>query len=833
MAIGLTALLWLDLTQRIDKLATSRSDNTQWTISQLEVDYFRLVLAAETASQDDLGAVAGLRTRFDIFYSRWRTLGRAEAYALLPEDARYKAAQAEVNRVLDAAVPLIDGPEAELVAGLPDLQAQFEAIREPVRTIALRGLDIFAEQSDQQRREIVALILRTGLVTLVLLVVLTIAAILMIAAGRRAREDAQRIEEVNRNLSMIVETSLDAIIVADAQGIVRAYNPAAEAIFGWTQAEIIGRPMAEMMIPVHHRAAHAAGMKRFLTTGERRIIGAGRVQMEACHKSGRLFPVEVSITHERVGGRHVFVSFLRDITHRLQAEADLRAARDEALAAARKKSEFLAIMSHEIRTPLNGILGAVDLLQATPLDEAQARHVRTLRRSGDILLGHVNDVLDLTRLETGTETLRPRPMDLRAVFDRVLENQDGAARKAGNRMSALVAPDVPPSLLADDRRLSQVLLNLVGNANKFTSGGEIVLSACCLGVADGQARLVLSVADTGVGIPTGDRARIFEDFVMLDPSYDRNAQGTGLGLGIARRIVQAMGGTIDVRDSAGGGADFHIELTLPVADAPAAAPAVPDRDRAAVGPMSVLMVEDNPINREVLRAMLEQEGHRVTEAADGTAGVAAAATARFDLILMDISMPGMNGTEAARAIREGGGPNAATPIVATTAHALPAEIASFRANGMPQTLTKPISRAALRALLAGYGADEDLSPPGTAPGAGTGTADLLDPAKLAEFSETLGDTRFRDMIAQFAQDAAAFETRLAAGQDGASALAATAHNLAGSAGMIGLPALQRLLAAFETAVKTTGALPPEALRADLLRTSAETRAELGDLVDAD
>jgi CheY-like chemotaxis protein len=217
----------------------------------------------------------------------------------------------------------------------------------------------------------------------------------------------------------------------------------------------------------------------------------------------------------------------------------------------------------------------------------------------------------------------------------------------------------------------------------------------------------------------------------------------------------------------------------------------------------------------------------VTEAADGTAGVAAAATGRFDLILMDISMPGMNGTEAARAIREGGGPNAATPIVATTAHALPAEIESFRANGMPQTLTKPISRAALRALLAGYAPDED-TPDEAAP-----VADLLDPAKLAEFSETLGDTRFRDMIAQFVQDATAFEARLAAGQDGAAVLAATAHNLAGSAGMIGLPALQGLLAAFETAVKTTGALPPEALRADLLRTSAETRAELDDLVAAD
>jgi PAS domain S-box-containing protein len=836
LAIGLTAVLWLDVMRRIDELAVTRSDNTQWTISQLEVDYLRLALAAEGASAGRADALDGLRQRFDIFYSRWRTLGRAEAYSRLAEDPEYQDAAREIDRFLDRGVALVDGPDAVLRAALPDLRTEIDGLHGPVRSIALRGVDIFAEVSDRQRAEIVTLILRTGLGTVLLLLVLAIAAFLMIEAGRRARATARKLEEANLNLAMIVDTSLDAIVVTDEDGIVRVYNPAAETVFGWSRDEAIGQPMTRLMIPARHHAAHEAGMKRFLETGEKRVIGKGRIQLDARHKSGRIFPVELSIAHEHTAKGHVFVSFLRDITHRRQTEDDLRTARDEALAAARTKSEFLAIMSHEIRTPLNGILGSIDLLRDGALDDAQQRLVATMRESGEILLGHVNDVLSLTRLETGQATLSLLPVDLRTVFAKVLENQAGAAQEAGNSMTMDVAPDVPGAVSADERRLSQILLNLVGNANKFTSNGAITLSARCVRRTDETVRVAIGVADTGVGIPAEDRGRVFEDFVMLDTSYHRNAPGAGLGLGITRRIVHAMGGTIEIRDAPGGGANFHIELDLDLAvGAPPDALCGGDAEGQAFcpRPLSVLVVEDNEINRSVLRAMLEREGHRVVEACDGQAGVDAAGRQRFDLILMDISMPGMNGTVAARAIRDGDGPNASTPMVAATAHALPDEIEAFRAHGMDRTLTKPIQRSALRALLAELSqqpAGHEIDPR-DAPDA----AVLLDVEKLVVLSETWGQDRFRERLAQFSSETTAFEQQFldnpSVSEPGT--LAAQAHRLAGAAGSLGFPAANARLVELETVWKTTGRLPDRILGKRVAYILRRTREEICDLLETD
>jgi len=836
LTIGLTALLWLDVMRRIDELAVTRSDNTQWTISQLEVDYLRLALAVRDSSVAEASAADHLRERFDIFYSRWRTLGRAEAYRLLPEDPDYQNAAQEIDRFLDQGVPLIDGPEAALRAALPAFRAEIARLHEPVRAIALRGVDIFAEVSDRQRGEIVTLILRTSLVTGLLLIVLAIAAFLMIDAGRRARLAARQLEEVNRSLAMIVDTSLDAIVVADETGVVRVYNPAAETIFGWSRDEAIGQPMTRLMIPGRHHAAHEAGMKRFLETGEKTVIDTGRVQLDARHKSGRIFPVELSITHEHTDEGHIFVSFLRDITHRRRAEDDLKTARDEALAGARKKSEFLAVMSHEIRTPLNGILGSLDLLEDSGLDAEQMRLATTMRASGDILLNHVNDVLSLTRLETGAAALIPEPVDLRGLFDQILESQSAGADRAGNRMVAVISDDVPRVLSVDPRRLSQVLLNLVGNANKFTSDGKIVLSAQCIDRTHGTARIAISVADTGVGIAAEERERVFEDFVMLDSSYDRNADGTGLGLGIARRIVQAMGGTIDVRDSETGGATFRIELALEIASTPVQPSAGTDVESDGACPLSILMVEDNDINRHVLRAMLEREGHCVVEAVDGHAAVSMAARQRFDLILMDISMPGVNGVEAARLVREGDGLNARTPMVATTAHALPEEIESFRKNGMARTLTKPIARDALRAVLAEYApqrGQKRQAKDGMNDHGPDAKRDLLDFESLAIVSETLGQDQFQKLLEQFMRLATAFEARLREDPtlSEPETMIADAHQLAGAAGTLGFPVLHGLLEELETSFKRTGKHPEETLRAQVARICRNTRDEVNDLLE--
>ena len=832
VSIGMTGVLWFDVFRRVDDLSVTRSDNTQWTIGQLEVDTLRFTLALQGAQGADAASLAEVRQRFDIFYSRFRTLTRGKAYQSLFEDEDYLRAHGAIDAFLDRQIPLIDGPDAELQAALPDMAAEARQVHDLVRDLALRGLQVFAAQSDRQRSEVVGLILRTGFVTVLQLVVLFVVLLMMLRTGRRAAAFARRTAEAHRNLEMIVNSSLDAIVVADESGVVRVFNPAAEETFGWTREEAIGCPMTALMIPEHHRAGHEAGMRRFVETGEKRVIGAGRVQLEARHKSGRIFPVELSLRSEEDETGRIFVSFMRDITRRREAEDALTSARDDALAAARKKAEFLAVMSHEIRTPLNGMLGAIELLGDTALDDRQRRWLETLEGSGQLLLQHVNDVLDLSSIDAGRSGLRNDAVDLRALCAEVIATQDGAARRAGNASSSVVSDAVPQRVSVDGRRLSQVLLNLVGNAHKFTRDGTVRLVVDARPGAEGRSDLTIHVTDTGPGIRAEDRERIFEEFVMLDSSYHRNATGTGLGLAISRRIVQAMGGRIEVLDAPGGGADFRIDLTLETVEPDteagrATGDAIGEPQR---GPLDVLLVEDNDINRAILVEMLERDGHAVTEAVDGQDAVARAEERAFDLVLMDISMPGMDGVEATRRIRAGTGPNARTPIVAVTAHAMPEEVERFRAAGMGRTVTKPVSRAVLRDLLRQMqmgGASGTASSPRT----GRGSAEIMDTERLAELTETMGETRFTGLVAKFLEegDAMAEAAGGAAPQDDPRGFVMRVHALAGAAGLLGAQALSEALVEAEAGYKRDGsAVPPERCEA-LVALWAETRAAYEEL----
>jgi PAS domain S-box-containing protein len=832
VSIVSTGMLWFDVLRRVDELTVTRSDNTQWTISQLEVDTLRVALAVGAAERGGAQELAALRQRFDILYSRFRTLERASTYRLLFGDADYVEAQDEMAGFLERQLRFIDGTDAELRAALPAIAADTMEAHAAVREMALRGLHVFAEVSDRQRSEVVGLILRTGIGAALLLAVLAVVLLMLLQTGRRAAAAARRTAEANRNLAMIVNTSLDAIVLADEKGVVRAYNPAAEATFGWTSDEAVGRPMTELMIPEHHHAAHDAGMKRFVETGETRVLGAGRVQLDARHKSGRVFPVELSLSTEQDETGRIFVAFLRDITRRREAEDALTAARDDALAGARKKAEFLAMMSHEIRTPLNGMLGAIELLGDSPLDPRQERWLATLKGSGQLLLQHVNDVLDLSRLDAGQAGLRRERVDLRALCAEVVASQDAAARAAGNTNSCVISDAVPEAVRIDGRRLFQVLLNLLGNANKFTRNGAVRVSVDAHPSGPGRFGLEIHVTDTGIGIPADDRDRIFEEFVMLDTSYHRDAAGTGLGLAISRRIVQSMGGRIDVIDTPGGGADFriHLEVEAETQRARARTVSVTDADPTAVRRLDILLVEDNAVNREILREMLERDGHGVTEATDGADAVEKAGSRRFDLILMDISMPGMDGVEAATRIRSGAGPNAGTPAVAVTAHALPEEVERFRRAGMTRTVTKPVDRRALRELLralphlGGGGAESNAAPEAST---------VMNEERLAELAEAIGEERFLDIVREFiAQgDAMADAARGDAATRDPAGFVAELHALAGVAGLLGAHALHAALGRAESAFKQDGWPVREAERRALRQLWDDTRAAYLDLDD--
>jgi CheY-like chemotaxis protein/anti-sigma regulatory factor (Ser/Thr protein kinase) len=372
------------------------------------------------------------------------------------------------------------------------------------------------------------------------------------------------------------------------------------------------------------------------------------------------------------------------------------------------KSQFLATMSHEVRTPLHGILGLARLLRGgLPQAEEGSRrqHLQTLERTGEHLLNVINDVLDYSKIESQHLRLQPQAIDLHALVADAAELCRPAAQEKGLALQVEQALPQPCLVLADPARLRQVLLNLLGNAIKFTGQGQVTLHS--RRHADGTVEL--AVCDTGPGVPAADRERVFNPFEQLDGSFSRQHGGTGLGLSISRELVRAMGGELACGTAPDGGACFRVSVSLPAAPAShpeaASAPghAGPVEADAPVTACTgrVLLVEDNPVNAIVAEAWLQRHGVDVTTVADGEQAVERATTEAYDLILMDCQMPGIDGFEATARIRrhERQGGHRARPIVALTANALQGDRERSLAAGMDEHLAKPFNEAELRAVL--------------------------------------------------------------------------------------------------------------------------------------
>jgi PAS domain S-box-containing protein len=390
----------------------------------------------------------------------------------------------------------------------------------------------------------------------------------------------------------------------------------------------------------------------------------------------------------------------RDVTDARRAEREILDAQQRALEAARVKSEFLANMSHEIRTPLNGILGMTELLLESELDQEQRESLSMVLSSSRSLLRVVNDVLDFSRVEAGRLRLECLPFSLEVV---VAEALKVVAARAGEKELELISdldPSVPDSLEGDPERLRQVLLNLLDNAIKFTAEGAVAVSAALEETEDAPPRLLLTVADTGIGVSEEEQSRIFESFTQADGSTTRRYGGTGLGLTISSQLVALMGGHIEVESSPGHGSRFRLNLPLrtpreavsetPAADE-AASPASPSTIPATNGPRRVLLAEDNSINSRVVRRMLERGGYLVEVVSDGRRALEALEKARYHVAILDVEMPVMNGLEAAQSIRmreerEGGH----LPILALTAHAMEGDRDRCLDAGMDEYLAKPV-----------------------------------------------------------------------------------------------------------------------------------------------
>lgn len=815
--IGVILGLVSDVERRLDALARASSDSVQWSLAQLEVET-QLMREALAAPDADLAEV---RKRFDIFYSRVVIFETSALYAGLRERPEFEEERAAVGAFVTQALPLIDGPDALLRAALPSLAQEAADLRSAVRSMALIGIDHFATESDRQRSEMARTLRDVAALTGLLIVALLSLAIVLQRLYQRSRQQAVENRLTTARLETIVATSVDAIVVVNRRGIVLEFNPAAETIFGFARDEAIGRRVTNLIFPPDAVSDTIEAIETQLISPEALSARRQRIELEAVRKDRTRFPTELSVARAENAEGEIFVAFIRDISNRRQAEQDLTEARDQALKGERAKAEFLAVMSHEMRTPLNGLLGSVDILGATPLADSQREILEVIETSGQVLLHHVNSVLDISSAEASPPRLAQTPFVIEALVREVVANQSGLAAAGGSRIGLTVVTEPAGRVTGDPARLRQILLNLVGNAVKFTRNGTITVEIEAEPAERGVRMVEFRVIDSGIGIAEGDQARVFDDFVTLDSSYGRETGGTGLGLGITRRLVRALGGEIGMESELGQGSVFWVRLPFGVEPPGLVAPHDPPAadGNTLSGRVAVLVIEDNAINRFVLRALLEEINHVVTEAVDGLEGVAEAEANPYDVILMDISMPRLDGVEAARRIRAGTGKSRDARIIAVTAHALPEELDRFRTAGIDDHLIKPVTRGTLARALSGRAPEVFALPQEP----DRPVQSLIDESQLNDLFARLDRSTADDLMRRFIGEGDTIVPLLSACPP-APDFDRLAHRLAGSAATFGALRLAGMLGEIAVGERTEGEL--SYIQATLPETWASTRDAL-------
>lgn len=525
----------------------------------------------------------------------------------------------------------------------------------------------------------------------------------------RIRERTAALSKTNAELRdaeahtrAVLDTAADGVVTIDEDGIIRSFNRAAETLFGYRAAEVVGKNVNRLM-PHPHDEEHAGHIRRYRATGISNIFGRRR-EFHGLRKDGSTFPMDLIVSEVQLDNGRLFTGIVRDITDRRAAANELRAAKEAAEVANRAKSQFLANMSHELRTPLNAIIGYSEILQEEA-DEAGAEafgpDLDKIHAAGTQLLGLVNDILDISKVEAGKMELFLETFDVAAMVRDVTNTVQPVVVKNGNRLVVEASPRIG-SMRADVTRVRQILFNLLSNASKFTRGGEVRLSASRYPMG-GVDWCRFRVSDTGIGMTPEQMQRVFHPFSQADASTTREYGGTGLGLAITRRFCRMMGGDVSVESRIGRGSCFTVELPCLVTEERVMQHSPP---RAQPRPLSagddsmplVLVIDDDPSVHDLMQHYLAQQGFRMASAMGGEDGLRAAKTEHPVLITLDVMMPQMDGWAVLKALKND--PETAhIPVVMLT---IVDNRSMGYALGVAEYLTKPIPRERLARVLDNY-----------------------------------------------------------------------------------------------------------------------------------
>ena len=730
-----------------------------------------------------------LRNKIDIVLNKLLFLENTDSNMILGFNEEVKILMEPINQFVRETVSTIGKADEISFDKILILRDMVKRVRPKVSKNAFLVYRLAVIRSQERQINFSKQLIWTSSSAVFFLIMLAGLLLLLDRMLRSAMRRADELTASSRQLALTVAGSMDAIIIADGYSKIIEYNTSAQGVFGWSREEIIGKTMEEIFFRRGLRDAYKNSMIQSKDLEKASTIDGVRVELTAWRKNGEEFEVELNMTYVERNDDAIYMAYIRDISDRKDAEKILIEARDRAERTDKAKSQFLAVMSHEMRTPLAGIVGVMDLLKATKLTKKQDHYIQIATSSSEILLEHINEALDITRIEGGALKLSPQVFSLQYLVKSLVDVLKPLANEKKLNLDLQMDKNIKLHFIGDSHRIRQILTNLLGNSIKFTDEGSIKFVISCSHGSD-VSKLEFRITDTGVGIAPENHEKIFEDFVVISSGGGKQqTRGDGLGLSISRKIARQMDGDIIVESNINEGATFILNLTLKqVAKTDVVELKAFDTPLENFKKINVLVVEDSITNREVLCDMLEGMGHKVSRAMNGLESLDIAKKQIFDIIFMDINMPIMGGIEAVQKIRSGGGLNSKTYIAGLTAHGSDEFSVKAEQAGMDCYFTKPIRLVTLQQIISDVvtsGSDETIGEYS---------------AVLKELFETLGHEKALGVSWIFFEELEQFINQCNQGvfSHDNHALAEAAHKIKGAAAMLGLDLLETTFAQLES-----------------------------------